>query len=91
MPDHSRLNGRAASSSPLENLVTKQPSAPDHVAVAQDAQPMVLHRSALALELDRTDADQVAGRFHYATLLRNRPEVLATWRMPPTSPWCLIT
>jgi hypothetical protein len=50
---------------------------------------MVLHRSTLALELDRTDADQVAGRFHYATLLRNRPEVLATWRIASNLPLVL--
>lgn len=89
MPDRSRLNDRAASSSPLDKLVTKQLPAPDHATVAQDAQPMVLHRSTLALELDRTDADQVAGRFHYATLLRNRPEVLATWRIASNLPLVL--
>jgi len=50
---------------------------------------MVLQRSTLALELDRTDADQVAGRFHYATLLRNRPEVLATWRIASNLPLVL--
>ena len=50
---------------------------------------MVLDLSTLALELDRTDADQVAGRFHYATLLRNRPEVLATWRVTSNQPLVL--
>jgi hypothetical protein len=86
VPDRSRVNDRAASSSPLRNLLTEQPPVPDHVAVAQDA---VLHRSTLAPELDRTDADQVVGRFHYATLFRNRPEVLATWRIASNQPLVL--
>ena len=80
MTDRRRLGRRTAESSAVRDLVTSQNSGHHHAA-AHDVEPSGPSHSTLGLGLDPMPADEAVGRFHYGTLLGNRPHVLATWRV----------